>query len=169
MTLVLSYLRLMLFSVGLLVGVQVPLFVDEYGKSLEAQYLESKRNLGAFEDEARKYFEGSLAELIAHYRRSDDAVFVEGGDSIGELVDRHQLLALHLARYRNGPWQAYLETFVTAVPDVRADVGRRFSYAIKLEPTAIAFGLFCGFILSLTGEGLLRALRAVLRPTRRAT
>ncbi|MGY2498465.1 DUF2937 family protein, partial [Klebsiella pneumoniae] len=37
-----SYLRLTLFAFGLLLGVQVPGFVDDYAKRVEAHRLESQ-------------------------------------------------------------------------------------------------------------------------------
>ena len=40
-----SYLRLALFALGLLVGVQVPGFIDDYSKRVEAQRMESEVGL----------------------------------------------------------------------------------------------------------------------------
>lgn len=167
MTTLLSYLRITLFLGGVLFGVQVPMFVAQYGMVLEARLLESQRSLAAFEDEARRYFDGDMARLIAHYHQSEDAVFVEGGDSILAIYRRHQQLLRHFARYADGPWQAYAETFITAESEIRSEVASNFSYAIKLDPAAIGFGLLCGFALSLFGESLVRAAAAVLRPRRR--
>lgn len=38
----LSYLRLVLFAVGLLVGVQVPGFINDYDKRVEAHLIDRK-------------------------------------------------------------------------------------------------------------------------------
>lgn len=38
-----SYLRLLLFTLGLLLGVQVPGFIDDYAKRVDAHRLETSR------------------------------------------------------------------------------------------------------------------------------
>ena len=48
---ILDYLRLLLFTGGVLIGVQVPGFIDQYGKSLEAHLLESSQSLKEFQRE----------------------------------------------------------------------------------------------------------------------
>ena len=60
-----SYLRLALFACGLLLGVQVPGFVDDYGKRVEAHRLESQQSLKGFQDTARRFFKGDLDALVA--------------------------------------------------------------------------------------------------------
>ena len=41
----LSYLRLVLFAIGLLVGVQVPGFINDYAKRVEAHLIEARQQL----------------------------------------------------------------------------------------------------------------------------
>lgn len=42
-----SYLRLLLFTLGLLLGVQVPGFIDDYAKRVDAHRLEAAQNIQA--------------------------------------------------------------------------------------------------------------------------
>ena len=51
----LSYLRLVLFAVGLLVGVQVPGFIDDYGSRVAAHRLESEQGLKGFRNLVGKH------------------------------------------------------------------------------------------------------------------
>lgn len=164
MNTVMSYLRLILFFGGVLVGIQVPTFVDQYGKGLASHYAESERSLDAFRDEAVRHFDGDMDRLIGHYRRSGDQVFEEGGDSIEVIYRRNRLLADQLADFRANPLRAYSQAFFTPVPDVQAEVRNDFSYAIRLDPGAIAFGMVSGFVLSVVGELLLRLLAALVLP-----
>ncbi len=168
MTFLIAYLRLVLFFGGVLVGIQLPMFVDQYGKSLESHYLESQRSVGQFRDEAIRHFGGDMDALIAHYRRSGDPVFQDGGESLQALYDRNRELERHLFSFRENAWSAYTQAFFTPVQDVQAEVRKNFSYAIKLDAGAISFGLACGFVLSLIGELLLRALAALILPPRRS-
>lgn len=164
MNIIVSYLRLVLFFGGVLVGIQVPMFVDQYGKSLTSHYAESERSLDAFRDEAIKHFDGDMDRLIGHYRRSGDEVFQEGGDSIDVIYRRNLLLRDQLADFRANPVQAYKQAFFTPVPDIQDEVRSSFSYAIKLDPSAIIFGLASGFVLSVLGELLLRLIGALVLP-----
>jgi hypothetical protein len=45
----LSYLRLVLFTLGLLVGVQVPGFINDYAKRVEAHLIEAQTGLAGFQ------------------------------------------------------------------------------------------------------------------------
>ncbi|MDY0223604.1 MAG: DUF2937 family protein, partial [Desulfobacterium sp.] len=93
MELFFSYIRVFVFLGCTLVGIQVPAFVDQYGKSLESRLIESRIALNEFQDDADKYFDGSVEELIAHYKKNDDQVFNEGGRSIQSIYDRNIMLA----------------------------------------------------------------------------
>lgn len=166
MNTIVSYLRLILFFGGVLVGIQVPVFVEQYGKSLTAHYAESQRSLEAFRDEAVRHFDGDMDRLIGHYRRSGDPVFQEGGDSLDALYRRHVLLRDRLADFRANPLRAYTQAFLTPVPDIQAEVRAGFAYAVKLDPGAMVFGLASGFVLSIVGEGLLRLMTALFLPPR---
>ena len=65
-----SYLRLLVFAFGLLVGVQVPGLVDDYGKRVAAQRAESEESLLGFRETAARFFNADLNALGAHYRAS---------------------------------------------------------------------------------------------------
>jgi hypothetical protein len=45
----LSYLRLVLFAAGLLIGVQVPGFINDYAKRVEAHLIEAQTGLRGFQ------------------------------------------------------------------------------------------------------------------------
>ncbi len=70
-----SYLRLVLFTLGLLLGVQVPGFIDDYAKRVDAHRLEAAQNIQGFQQTAGQFFNGSLEELVRHYRSNSDPVF----------------------------------------------------------------------------------------------
>ena len=78
-----SYLRLLLFTFGLLVGVQIPGLINDYTQRVEAHLLESREGLMGFNQTAQRFFNGDLQALVRHYRASDDPVFNSDADSIG--------------------------------------------------------------------------------------
>ena len=63
----LSYLRLVLFAIGLLVGVQVPGFVNDYAKRVEAHLIEAQTGSVLFEraaDDEVLRADGGLASQL---------------------------------------------------------------------------------------------------------
>lgn len=153
-----SYIRVFVSLACTLAGIQVPVFVDQYGKSLESHLIESRNALDKFQDDADKYFDGSLENLIAHYKNNEDQVFNEGGDSIQSIYDRNLMLRKRFEQFQSSPWAAYTQALVSPVPEVRKEVWENFSYAVQLKPNSIAFGLISGLVITLLIELLLRAL-----------
>ncbi|MDC0601963.1 DUF2937 family protein, partial [Aliiglaciecola sp.] len=87
-----DYLRLILFASSVLVGVQVPGFISQYEQRVDAHLIEAKQNLQGFQFTADRYFNGDMKKLIAHYRASDDEVFIQDANSIESIYSRVSLL-----------------------------------------------------------------------------
>ncbi|RUO73234.1 DUF2937 family protein [Idiomarina ramblicola] len=163
-----SYLRIILLIIGVLAGIQLPGFVDQYGKSLQAHLIESDRSLDEFRDEAERFFDGSIEELIAHYQASDDKVFQEGGQSIGAIYQRNQQLKQAYTDFSKHAWNAYQQAFFTPVDDIQREVRASFSYTVKLNPGAILFGLVSGLLLAIFGELIVRLMVKPFRQSSRS-
>lgn len=69
------------------------------GKSPESHLIESQNALNEFQEDADKYFNGSLKKLITHYEKNDDQVFNAGGNSIQSLHDRNLLLKKNFTEF----------------------------------------------------------------------
>ena len=156
---VLDYLRLILFVSGVLIGVQAPSFVEQYGKSLEAHYRESSLSLQAFENDAQRYFDGDLNKLIEHYQSNSDPVINAGGDNIRAIYSRNTVLAQARTAFYSSGYHAYMQVFFKPLLEIKAEVRANYTYSIVLNPSAIISGLGCGFMLSLIIE--LSALLAI--------
>lgn len=159
-----SYIRLSVFLACTLVGIQVPAFVDQYGKGLQSHLAESRLALNEFQDDADRFFGGSLERLIAHYRETNDQVFTAGGQSIDSLYQRNQRLSAKYRDFRHSAWAAYTQVMFDPVPEIRQQAWNNHTYVVRLAPEALAFGLASGLVITLFLEGLLRLL---LRPFRR--
>lgn len=166
MAILTSYLRIILLITGVLAGIQLPGFVDQYGKSLQAHLIESERSLNEFRDEAERFFDGSIEELIAHYQASDDKVFQEGGQSISAIYQRNQRLNQAYRDFSKNALSAYQQAFFTPVSDIQREVRASFSYTVKLNPGAILFGLVSGLLLAIFGEIIVRLLAKPFRQSR---
>ena len=163
----LSYLRLVLFAIGLLVGVQVPGFINDYAKRVEAHLIEAQTGLRGFETTAQQFFKGDLQALVAHYRASDDPVFQSDANSLGAMLDR-QLALDKQFQAMQGPWYIRaLQVAVAADPDIRQETWNGYSYQILLTPEAMIWGMSGALLLSFGIECLFRLIDWVVLGGRR--
>ncbi|MFJ7143022.1 hypothetical protein BLX41_20185 [Pseudomonas protegens] len=163
----LSYLRLVLFAAGLLIGVQVPGFISDYAKRVEAHLIESQNSLRGFQGTAAQFFKGDLNALVAHYRASEDPVFRSDAESLSGLL--HRQLALD-KQYQamQGPWYIrLLQVALAADPEIRKETWDGYSYQILLTPEAMIWGMSGALLLSFGLECLYRLIDWVVLGGRR--
>ncbi|MEH6579584.1 MAG: DUF2937 family protein [Amphritea sp.] len=164
---IIDYLRLILFMGGVLVGIQVPGFIDQYSKSLEAHSRESTLSLEEFQADANKYFNGDLEKLISHYQSNEDPVFNTGGDSIRAIYSRNLLLGKAVEEFQRTTYSAYIHVFLHPVTQIKNEVWESYSYNILLNESAIISGLSLGVILSAITDLLVLLLISILRTLKR--
>ena len=153
-----SYLRLALFALGLLVGVQVPGFIDDYSKRVEAHRLESEQGLMGFRETATRFFNGDLQALVTHYQASNDPVMRSDAQSVGYLVDRASFLELEWQAMQR-PWYGQVWHLATAADrELIDETYSAYRYQVLLAPQAIAWGLVCALLLAWLVESLLLLL-----------
>ena len=149
-----SYLRLVLFTAGLLIGVQIPGFISDYTKRVEAHLIEAQKSLGGYNDTAQRFFKGDVQALIQHYRSSDDPVFRTDADNINNLLTRTQTLDREWLALQ-GPWYMRAYHVLTAAdPDIRKETWNGYSWQVLLSPEVIGWGLVCALLFSLVIESL---------------
>jgi hypothetical protein len=84
------YILILIACASLLLGIQIPNFVDQYEKRLDAHLIEAENNLRGYQEIADKFYGGSLAELIDKHEQSPDGVFREEAKPIKNIFDRYQ-------------------------------------------------------------------------------
>lgn len=144
-----EYLRLILFAISLLIGIQVPGFVDQYGKSLQSHLLESQRSIGDFQDDADKYFDGDIRQLIEHYVKAADPVIMSGGKNIDALFSRQEELQQAFNDFQSSFYSPYLQVAVKPVKDIRQQVWERYTHTIVLTQEAVIVGVLSGVLMLL--------------------
>jgi len=162
-----SYLRLILFAVGLLLGVQIPGLINDYSQRVQAHLIEARQSLAGFNDTAQKFFNGDLQALVAHYRASDDPVFRSDADTIGGLVSRNELLENEWLSLQ-GAWYARdWHALVNADPAIRSETLKGYSYQLLLVPEAVVWGIVCALLLAWVLESIGLLLQWVIDGGRR--
>lgn len=153
-----GYLRLALFALGLLVGVQIPGFIDDYSKRVDAHLLESAQGIEGFRATAQRFFGGDLNKLIAYYKDSKDPVMRNDAQSVNTLVSRSSLLEAE-AKAMSGPWYGQVWHLLTkADKALLNETYEAYRYQVLLAPEAIAWGIACALLLAWLIEGILRAV-----------
>jgi len=154
----LSYLRLVLFAAGLLIGVQVPGFISDYAKRVEAHLIEAQTGLTGFQGTANEFFTGDMQALVAHYRASEDPIFRSDADSLSTMLTR-QLALDKQFQAMQGPWYIrFLQVALAADPDIRKETWYGYSYQILLTPEAMIWGMSGALLLSFGIECLFRLI-----------
>ncbi|MFP5421754.1 MAG: DUF2937 family protein [Gammaproteobacteria bacterium] len=149
-----SYLRLALFALGLLVGVQVPGFIDDYSKRVEAHRIESEQGLKGFRETAKRFFKGDLVALVGHYQASADPVMRSDAQSLGALVERSAFLERE-SKAMQGPWYGQVWHLATAADhELLEETFAAYRYQVLLAPEAIAWGIACAMLLAWLLESL---------------
>jgi hypothetical protein len=150
-----SYLRMMLFALGLLAGVQIPGLVDLYYQRLDARLQQASLSLAPFQRTADQHFGGDLDALVNHYRTNPDPVFAQDATSLLHLVSQQQRLQQESA-FQGKPWYRQLSHLLwQADPQLWQDTLQNYSYVVPLKHAAIFCGMTVGLLASLAGDLLL--------------
>jgi hypothetical protein len=150
-----AYLRLVLFALGLLGGVQVPGFVDQYAKRVSAHYVEATKSIAGFQRTADQYFGGSIDALIAHHEASSDAVFKDEARAVVAIYVRLKNLTVEFDAM-NGPLLSrFLHVAFRPDKEILGETIAAYSYTVPLNEEAIVCGLVAGLLLALLVESVL--------------
>ncbi len=161
-----GYLRLIVFAVGLLVGVQLPEFVDQYVKRVGAHQSEAAKDFSGFQQTADKYFGGDVQALIAHHADSPDAAFKDEAADIRTLYDRLTALTAELAALRGSFPSQLFHVLFRADAEILAETRAAYSYSVPLRPAAVVCGVVLGACAAVVIESLLVGILRLLRPRR---
>ncbi|PCH64041.1 MAG: hypothetical protein COC19_00285 [SAR86 cluster bacterium] len=145
----------MVFAVALLCGIQVPSFVDQYLKRVDAHFLEVSENLRGFQRTADALFDGDLQALIDYYYASNDVVFRSDALSIEQIYQRYRSLAAEQASINAGWYSAVKHISLAPNEELRAEVFAQYSYTVPLNAQAMQWGFAVALIMVLLFDLLL--------------
>jgi Protein of unknown function (DUF2937) len=89
MSVIYRYFLILIACISILLGIQIPSFVDQYEKRLDAHFLEVTNNLRGYQEIAEKFFDGSIPELIKKHDASEDKTFKEESQPIKNIYERY--------------------------------------------------------------------------------
>src|SRR5512143_3103334 len=167
------YLIVVVACISLLIGLQIPNFIDQYQKRVDAHLREVTINLQPFQEIANKYFGGDMNKLIELHRNSGVKPFQEEGVAIEKMVQRKLRFEADLAALQASlplkAWRVLLQGDRELIDEALA----QYSYAVPLNQDALAFGAGAAIVILLLVELLLAlaryASKKLFRSLRRTT
>jgi len=160
-----AYLRLILFALGLLIGIQAPGFVDQYSKRVSAHYVEAQKNFAGFQRTANLYFGGSIEALIAHHESSSDAVFKDEAKNVAVIYVRLKKLALETNAMNHPLYSRIFHVAFYPDEEILNETMAAYSYTVPLNQEAILCGLIAASLLAILAEAILIGLLGLGRLT----
>jgi len=92
------------FTLSLLLGLQLPNFLQQYELRLQGHFVEAQQQLAQFQALAEKYFSGDLQALITKHKNSDDKVFRDEAVVIENTYRRAQYLQQKINNLNKPIW-----------------------------------------------------------------
>jgi len=163
------YLMIIVACISLLLGLQIPNFVDQYQKRVDAHLREVNVNLLPFQDIATKYFGGDMNKLIELHRASAEKPFQEEGAAIEKMVARKLRFEADLAALNTSLPLKALHVILHGDKEMRDEVIGQYTYAVPLNQDALVFGACVALLILLLVELLLALARLAIKklsPTR---
>ncbi|WP_430317502.1 DUF2937 family protein [Pseudomonas nitroreducens] len=157
-----SYVRMVLFALGLMVAVQIPGFIKDYAQRVDAHRIEATQALQGFKDTSGQFFKGDLSALVAHYRGSADPVFQRDADNIERLMRRAQLFDNEWQALQGTWYQRALHMLTSPNHELLQETYENYRYQVMLEPEAIGWALAGGLLLAWIAEVLMASVAALV-------
>lgn len=157
------YLLIVIACIALLLGLQVPNFVDQYQKRVDAHLREVTVNLQPFQDIAAKYFGGDMNKLIELHRNSGEKPFQDEGAAIEKMVQRKLRFEADLAALQVSLPMKALHVLLDGDREMIDEALGQYTYAVPLNQDALLFGGGVALTILLLVELLLALVRFVLR------
>lgn len=157
------YLMIVLACIALLLGLQVPNFVDQYQKRVDAHLREVGVNLQPFQEIANKYFGGDMNKLVELHRASVEKPFQEEGAAIEKMIARKLRFEADLAALNTSLPMKALHVLLHGDKEMRGEVMAQYTYAVPLNQDALVFGACVALLILLLVELLAALVRLAFK------
>ena len=144
-----TYSRLFIFAGGLLLGIQVPNFVDQYERRIDAHYLEVSANISGFKSTADLLFSGDMEALITYYAKSNDLVFESDAQSIRGIVDRYNRISNEQQALSRNILATAMHVLLYADDEFLDETFDQYGYTVPLNMLAVEWGLAIALLLTI--------------------
>lgn len=138
--------RLLLIAC-VLAAAAVPSFAQQYQQRIEGRQVQAQADLAPFQRIADRHHNGSLASLVAAYRRNDDASVRETADAVTQIINAVAWYTRAVSEMRAGPASAAQHMLTGArKADLRA-TWDSFKPGFGFSPDHLLFAVLGGLLV----------------------
>ncbi|WP_143870873.1 DUF2937 family protein [Catenovulum sediminis] len=148
------YIRAVLFSFALLVGIQIPAFIQQYKLVSTARLAEAELNLAGFQQSAEEFFGGSLEKLIVYYQQNEDVVLNANGRNINQIYLRVEQLKQEQKIFEQASPIVFIHIVLDGRQEILQQTRQEYSYMVPLNPQAVVWAISTACIFGLLFESL---------------
>ena len=161
MSILYRYLIVIVACISLLLGLQIPNFVDQYQKRLDAHLREVTVNLQPFQEIADKYFGGDLAMLIEMNLKSGAKPLQEEGLAIEKMAKRKLRFATEMSALQTSLPKKALHILFHGDQEIVDEALAQYSYAVPINQDALMFGSAVAITTLVLAEILFALVRLI--------
>lgn len=159
MSILYRYLIVVIACIALLIGMQIPNFVDQYEKRLDAHLREVTVNLQPFQEIANKYLAGDLAKLVELNRKSDAKPLQDEGAAIEAMMLRKLRFEADMAAMQTSLPMKALHILLHGDQEILDESRKQYSYTVPINPDALMFGGGIAILILIAAELLFALAR----------
>lgn len=159
------YLMIAVFGSGLLLGIQAPNFIDQYGHRIDAHFREVSENLRGFQEIADRFHGGDLRALVRHHRSNPDSTFRAEAEPIERMAARKARFAREKAALESAFPLRALHVLLRGDRETLDETYAGYSTTLRLDRLAVFSGLAAALAACLALELLYVLGRRILGPS----
>ena len=152
----------LVFTLSLLIGLQLPSFLHQYENRLQGHFTEAQSQLAKFQSLADLYFAGDLTALIQQHQNSDENVFRDEAKVIKANYQRVQTLRLQIDELQQPLWHRLLMLTQQVNSPIIKQTWQNYQANIVLNQQAIIVGITVGAIIMLILEVAISLLKCLI-------
>ncbi len=141
MSIVHRYLMIFIFGACLIIGIQIPNFIDQYEKRIDAHYIEVLQNFRGFQEIANRYYGGDIEALIKRHETSTDETFQAEGKPIEQMYKRMLRFEREKASLDTTYPKKAIHVIVNGDREIIEETYSNYSAGIVLDKLAILSGI----------------------------
>ena len=142
----------LVFTLSLLLGLQLPNFLQQYELRLQGHFVEAQQHLAEFQSLADKYFAGDLNALITKHKSSKDSLYREEALVIENTYSRVQFLQQKIDNLNQPIWYRLGELTQQINDPIVNETWAGYQANVLLNQQAILVGLSVAILLMLSIE-----------------
>ncbi len=152
------------FTVGAIVFLQLPHFIDQYTQRMGGYAASQQQQIKEYQTIADQHFDGDLAAYIKRLTENNDPAIADSAKQIEQRLASTDKIQAELEVYEQQPLWYQVPYFITHMRvDLVQGTAQNFAPGLPINLWAWGYGLVGGVLFSLLFNGAAKLPRAVIR------